>query len=665
MKINYRPEIDGLRSLAVLSVILYHTKIYTFNQIIFEGGFIGVDIFFVISGYLITSIILKEIFNTNSFSFKYFYERRIRRILPALLFVMLISISFAWVLILPENFVDFAKTIIYSLGFSSNFYFHYSGQLYGVESGLLKPFLHTWSLSVEEQFYIVFPILLLIISKYFRVYLIYFLIVGFLISLGLADWGSKNHPSFTFYILPTRGWELLAGSILAYIEISKGYRSKSKVLNNILPLIGLILIIHSIIFFNDKMFHPSLYTLSPILGVCLIIWFSNKNDIVGKLLSSKLFVGIGLISYSLYLWHYPVFAFGRILYVFDESVSNKFLFGAIVIILSIFSYNFIEKPFRDKKNSFKKLLIYILCAIIFLLSINLYIINKKGFESRFPKIFQDKLKIQNIKFNQKKNKKKIVLIGDSHASALAFELNSEAKKNNLSLIRYETQSYLKNFNFVYRKTGKIDKKFPVYNNKIDSFLDKNSDLIVILHNRWSYRILETYFDNKEGFKEKENLTTGYYFEPIGLKTSSQKEREGLVVKNLISQINNIKNNGHDIILVYPVPEMGFNVPRMMLNKYVLSKFTHFEFLVPTLSSKYDVFKKRNKLIFNILDSIEGDNIYRVYPHHLFCNKKLKDRCVANNKESFYYFDDSHLSLEGSKFVVKEIIKTIKQNDLNK
>ena len=152
IKLNYRPEIDGLRAIAVGAVILYHAQINILGYHYFKGGFIGVDIFFVISGYLITQVILKELLQTGKFSFKYFYQRRIRRILPALLLVMLVSIPFAWLYLLPDNLVDFSKSILSSLIFSSNFYFHYSGQKYGAESGLLKPFLHTWSLSVEDQF---------------------------------------------------------------------------------------------------------------------------------------------------------------------------------------------------------------------------------------------------------------------------------------------------------------------------------------------------------------------------------------------------------------------------------------------------------------------------------------------------------------------------------
>ncbi len=455
MKLVYRPEIDGLRAIAVSAVILYHAQITVLDHQLFRGGFIGVDIFFVISGYLITSIILKELVITGTFSFKYFYERRIRRILPALLFVMLISLPFAWMYLLPSSFVDFSKSILYSLGFSSNFYFHYSGQQYGAESGLLKPLLHTWSLSVEEQYYILFPIVLLITFKYFRKYLIHILILGFVISLGLADWGSRNHPSFNFYVLPTRGWELLAGSILAYFEITLGHRSKNKILNLILPTLGLLLIGHSILFFNDEMFHPSFYTLSPIIGVGLIIWFSNKNELITKVFSTKLFVGIGLISYSLYLWHYPIFAFARITNFTSGNLLNKLLLGLLILLLSIFSYHFIERLFRNKKINFKKLFRFILIIIFFISLVVSYVILKDGKISYVYKlskniylkndILNENLRAKSWKFvhnynNQKfqsKDKIKILIIGDSHSKDL---FNAFIQNDNL-FIKYEFLRY--------------------------------------------------------------------------------------------------------------------------------------------------------------------------------------------------------------------------------
>ena len=662
MNLTYRPEIDGLRAIAVGAVIIYHTKLSIFGFVLFSGGFIGVDIFFVISGYLITSIILKELVTTGSFSFKNFYERRIRRILPALLFVMLVSLPFAWMYLLPSSFVDFSKSILYSLGFSSNFYFWYSGEQYGAESGFLKPFLHTWSLSVEEQFYILFPIVLLVTFKYFRKYLIYILILGFFISLGLADWSSRNYPSASFYFLYARVWELLAGSILAYFEIYNGHRSKNRILNLILPFIGLILIGYSILFFDDKIFHPSFYTLSPIIGVCLIIWFSNKKEIITRILSTKLFVGIGLISYSLYLWHYPIFAFARETFFFDGNIDKKLIVGLTIIFLSIFSYYFIEKLFRSKKNSIKNILILIFISSLILISYNLYVINNNGVKNRLPELFQKNLEERNVNFHQKENTKKVVLIGDSHADSLVFNLNEEIKKKNLSLINFSTQTYLTDFNYVRKKIKKVDKKFIDRNIKIDNYLKENSNLILVIHYRWTLRLLETYFDNEEGHKENYDLEFHSYLEPINIKTSSSKERQKYIKEGLISQINKIINQGHKLVLVYPVPEMGTDPYRYLFRKYIFNK-TLFKQSIPIFSGGYEVYKNRHKLIFEILDSIENPNIYRVFPHSYFCDKQINDRCVANDENNFFYYDNNHLSLQGSKLIVDGIMKEIEKIEL--
>jgi peptidoglycan/LPS O-acetylase OafA/YrhL len=500
MKLIYRPEIDGLRAIAVGAVIIYHAQIYIFGFHFFSGGFIGVDIFFVISGYLISSIILKELVSTGSFSFKYFYERRVRRILPVLLFVMLVSLPFAWIFILPIDFVDFLKSILYSLGFGSNFYFDYSGGVYGDKGGLYKPFLHTWSLSVEEQFYILFPIILFIIFKYFRIYVIYFLIFCFIFSLGLAEWTSRNYPSTSFYLIHTRMWELLAGSILAYFEIIKGYKNKHRALNLTLPIVGLILIIHSILFFNEETLHPSFLTLSPILGICLIIWFSNKDDIITKILSTKLFVGFGLISYSLYLWHYPIFAFARI------SDYGKFDFVKIsifipILILSVFTYYFIEKPARNKKFQFKYILKYLCVAVFSIILFSLIGINKDGklnkFNINLEKSIISPLYESDCKYSseevdflkesffkkrfyecKKKLGKFILILGDSHSRDIfnSFSKISDEKTFiiglNLGGCRpndiLEDCHYLNALEFI--KNYKADIKYIFFNHKGSYFL---------------------------------------------------------------------------------------------------------------------------------------------------------------------------------------------------
>ena len=188
-------------------------------------------------------------------------------------------------------------------------------------------------------------------------------------------------------------------------------------------------------------------------------------------------------------------------------------------------------------------------------------------------------------------------------------------------------------------------------------MKENSDLIVVFHQRWSLRILGTYFDNEEGYRETDDLEFSSYLEPVNIKTSSDKERLQYIKKALRSQINNIVNQGHKLVLVYPVPEVGTNTYRYLFRNYI------FKNSIPVFSGSYDVYKKRNKLIFEILDSINNPSIYRVYPHEFFCNKQLENRCVANDKNNIFYNDNNHLSIQGSKLVVDEIMKEIKKIEL--
>ena len=247
IKLQYRPEIDALRAIAVMAVIIYHAKIYFLGNLILPGGFLGVDIFFVISGYLISSLIYRELKETKNFSFKNFYERRARRILPALFVVILVSIPFAWKYILPTSFIDYAKSILYSIGFGSNFYFYFSGQLYGAESGLLKPLLHTWSLSIEEQYYIIFPLLFFIICNYFKNKIIIIISIIALLSLIFSEYLSDVNAPLNFYILLSRSWELLFGTLIFLLESFR--KKKVNIYNNFYILIGLVLIISSFFLF--------------------------------------------------------------------------------------------------------------------------------------------------------------------------------------------------------------------------------------------------------------------------------------------------------------------------------------------------------------------------------------------------------------------------------
>ena len=658
MNLKYRPEIDGLRAIAVISVIFYHAKIEIFDQLSFQGGFIGVDIFFVISGYLITSIILKELFLTGNLSLKKFYERRVRRILPALIIVMLFTIPFAWLYMIPNSLINYSKSIIYSLGFSSNFFFYFSGQLYGEESGLLKPFLHTWSLAIEEQFYILFPLFLIIVFKYFKNNLFTILILFLVLSLVISDYGSKNFPSLNFYTIQSRAWEILAGSIMAYCEIKNGHRGKNK----ILPSIGLILIIFSILFFKDSMYHPSYITIIPVLGVCLIIWFTNEDEIIFKILSSKVFIGLGLISYSLYLWHYPIFAFDRIINFSTDDNFRKIIIAILILLTSILSYFYIEKFYRNKKIKFKTVSIHLIFLSAILILINLTIINKQGFKERFPKIlqysFENPLILlkksfvpchnnQQCSFNEK-SEKKIFIVGDSHMASLIYNLKERAVEKDYSFTSstYNGCLFFPGMNKIEKKTNRIDTKCNSdYFSNIETDLLNKKNSIIIFGGKYL-----NYFDNTD-LKIENEFKKKYYF-------------KGSFKNNMLSfekSINDIAIN-NKIILIYPIPHANVNIPKKLINILPKKNEKIKEYLIPSnyITIPYDDFVKKNKFIFEILDNIQNDNIIRIYPHKLFCNNVLQNKCLTHNDEDIFYADNNHLSLKGA-----EMVNNLIFNEINK
>ena len=340
---NYRAEIDGLRALAVLPVILFHAGFERFS-----GGYVGVDVFLVISGYLITTLIISEM-AIGEFSIVNFYERRARRILPALFFVMAACLPFAWFWLLPIDLKDFGLSLVAVSTFSSNI-------LFWMESGYfdtaaeLKPLLHTWSLAIEEQYYILFPIFLMLTWRLGLKWILTLLSLVFVISLGVAHWGAFNKPSATFYLLPTRGWELLVGVFFAFYLKHNEYL-KSHITNQILSLLGFVMIVYSIVAFDDTTPFPSLYALIPTIGTGLLILSAVPNTFVHRLLSFSPLVGIGLISYSAYLWHHPLLAFARHRQI--GEVSDFFLITLCIasLLMAYFSWRYVEKPFRKKRKT--------------------------------------------------------------------------------------------------------------------------------------------------------------------------------------------------------------------------------------------------------------------------------------------------------------------------
>jgi hypothetical protein len=291
-----------------------------------------------------------------------------------------------------------------------------------------------------------------------------------------------------------------------------------------------------------------------------------------------------------------------------------------------------------------------------LIFFNSYVIYKDGIKERFPKIFHNLKTKEKINFNKQGIKGNVVLIGDSHSDAIAYHLNEKLIKESFNLSRFITRLYVKNLNQYNYLTNQINESFINGNLKIEEYINKENNLIVVLHQRWTLSILSTYFDNEEGITEYDNESENLFdkIKPTS-ENINEQQRIILVRKSIVSSINSILEKNHKVILVYPVPENAFDVPRLIHNKLNKTNIN-----VPILSASYDVYKKRNKFIFETLDSIQNDNIYRVYPHKHFCDNQIKNRCVSNSKDKIYYFNDDHLSLQGSTFVVRDIVDIIKK-----
>ncbi|MCB5200694.1 acyltransferase, partial [Loktanella sp. TSTF-M6] len=302
---GYRRDIDGLRTLAVVPVVLGHAGLG-----LFAGGFVGVDVFFVISGFLITGILVREL-EQGRFSLIDFYERRARRILPALFVVLAACIVVFWFLLLPQHYVVIGKAGIASLLFSSNIYFFRIDSAYFANATSMQPLLHTWSLAVEEQFYIVFPVLLWLIAAWRRTSRT-LLIAGLsLASFALAVWMVPRHPVAAFYLTPTRVWELGLGALLA---LGAFPALRHRLLAELVAAAGLVAIAWAVFTLDKTDPFPGLNALAPCLGAVAIIWAGQSQiTLTGRLLSTRGMVGIGLMSYSLYLVHWPVLVAARIL----------------------------------------------------------------------------------------------------------------------------------------------------------------------------------------------------------------------------------------------------------------------------------------------------------------------------------------------------------------
>ena len=660
---DYRREIDGLRAVAVIPVLLFHAGFRGFS-----GGFVGVDVFFVVSGYLITTIIFREL-EAGTFSIINFYERRARRILPALFVVLFATLPFAWSWLLPGDMEDFSDSLVAVALFASNILF-WRETGYFDTAAELKPLLHTWSLAVEEQYYVLFPFFLLMAWKFMRTRMLLLICLVALASLAITQWGSVHQPSATYFLLPTRGWELLIGAYTA-IYLARCSQPPPQVISQPASAIGLALIVYAVLVFDEKTPFPSLYALAPTIGTALIILFATRQTWMGRLLGNSVFVGMGLVSYSAYLWHQPLYAMARHRSI-DEPGAAIFL---SLLLLSVFlaylSWRYVETPFRNKRVISRQQVfafgaVCSLCIIAFGLTGHF----TQGYLRRFPEdvlairqteklhVIQrgdDVCNIRKTNFNLAGCIKgdpavtpRHALLGDSHATALAHELDSAFKARNLSFIQYTKNNCPPAFGFLQIPTENCDKYQSAY---MDELAARGIDTIIV-NARWSAYISEGDYDNGEGGIERieRSMRT---MDGVSFDESFQTRRNAILASYKESIVKLIEN-GKMVILVYPVPEQGWNIPKAISKSLVFGVATPHH-----LSVRSEEFSRRNAEVIAALDSVgERANLKRIRPHELLCNTFISGRCASHLDGAPLYYDDDHLSNGGARIVVSRIMEQL-------
>lgn len=374
--IKYRPDIDGLRAVAVLAVVAHH-----FWPELLRGGYVGVDVFFVISGFLITKIIHKEI-SESRFSFVDFYDRRIRRIFPALFAMLGTTLAAGWFLMLPSDYLATFKASVGTLFFSANvvFWRQMAAGYFAATDASTNPLLHTWSLGVEEQFYIVFPFLLLFLARFWPRHQVKFLGAAAIVSLGLAQYFLASKSVAVFFLTPFRAWELLVGALLALRAVPE---VKNHVMRESIAAAGLLAILIAAAAFDPQTPFPGLSALLPVLGTAAVIHAGSSGPAVAmRLITLRPMVYIGLISYSLYLWHWPVLVLGKLALAFGESEAHKIILLALSFALAMASYHFVEQPFRSKGVSRTRVFSYALAGSVALLAVSLMGWKSRGYPVR-------------------------------------------------------------------------------------------------------------------------------------------------------------------------------------------------------------------------------------------------------------------------------------------
>lgn len=663
---KYRPEVDGLRAFAVMPVILFHAGVPHMT-----GGFIGVDVFFVISGFLITTILAQEI-DSGRYSLLRFYERRARRILPALVVVIAACLPFAWMWMLADQLRDFGQSAIATALFSSNILFWMEAGYFDFGNHF-KPLIHTWSLAIEEQFYIFFPPLLALIWGFGRKAVLLLITCIGLVSLGVAQYWSFASPDAAFYLLPSRAWELMAGSAAAFWMLWRAPAS-----NDLIALVGVICLLGTYLFFSEQVPHPSLWTVIPVTGTVLIIVFARSGTIIAKILSSGPFVAIGLVSYSAYLWHQPLFAFARIRTIGDPSLGLMIALSLLSLILAAVSWKYVEAPFRTARGQPSRLLperskLFAASGLVLsmILVCGAFFFVADGVPNRVPAIVS-KLANANLDRNPlrgvclqmaetpagyilpgapecstegKSEAPLAVILGDSHADAIAPKMREVLESAGWRVTQLTASDCPPAAGL---HAGAKDCNDVLLKNM--QYLESHPPELILTGARFQNIFSNAFFDNGEGGHEYVWKRPLVRFEEKEINPTILAESDSIVEASISDAYSRLVATGAKIVIVYPIPEAGWNVPQ------IAAKIAFFkDDRAPTITTNRAVYEQRAKGAIAILDSLKHQNIFRIHPSDLLCDQS---RCLNAENGVIYYYDDDHLSMTGAEMIAKEFSRLL-------
>jgi peptidoglycan/LPS O-acetylase OafA/YrhL len=651
---------------AVIPVILFHAGIESFS-----GGYVGVDVFFVISGYLITSILASEMAH-GRFSLLSFYERRARRILPALVVVTLTCLPFAWMWMTPDQLRDFGRSMVAVTLFGSNF-------LFWIESGYfqtaaeVKPLLHTWSLAVEEQYYVLFPLLLMALWKYGRSACIRIIVVIALLSFATAQLGGNVAsltdgdtytrfswsaiPEHAFYLMPARAWELLLGSLCALLLLGRT-AAQTTPLHQVGAATGLALILYAVFAFDSNTPFPGFYAAFPAVGTALIIVFATPETIVARALSRRLLVGMGLISYSAYLWHHPLFAFARLRTIGDVPVWHFVALSAVTILMAWISWRYVEKPFRQR-GTFARSQIFGLavCASAMMLAIGLSGHLMHGFESRFdPQVlalqyapggdstgcnnatalFRD-ANAELCTLGAPDAIARVAVLGDSHAASLSNAFDDESLALGTSFLPINSNWCAPLYAFGTRDKTRNDKCRRIMTHAIDRVADDPTIETVVLVAEWA------------------NYTTGRrwgYNKVVAYSTSDNPEenpdpaRNPAVFSRALQQtLARLRHK--KVIIIKSVPEYHTRVPDAFAKAAIFGDGR----LPPELQVTRADYRKRNREVEVAWKMVSAEQATLIETADYLCDEDL---CRYSTNSGLLYMDDNHLSHLGAKQFLQQL-----------